>query len=101
MVRILLVAAFGDSDEFDRHQMRALVEKLKNRVLGVGASDARLVRLLAALLGHPVERCADDETGARGAALYAAMSQDLDDAGPASPLRAPCELIEPDARDAR
>jgi L-xylulokinase len=29
------------------------------------------------------------------------MSQDLDDAGPASPLRASCELIEPDARDAR
>ena len=26
-------------------------------------------------MGHPVERCGDDETGARGAAGYAAMSQ--------------------------
>jgi L-xylulokinase len=70
-------------------------------VLGGGASDARLVRLLAAFLGRPVERCADDETGARGAALYAAMSQGLDDVGEGSALLAPCELIEPDARDAR
>ena len=87
-----------------RHTARLASQGLPvsaSSVLGGGASDARLVRLLAALLGHPVERCADDETGARGAALYAAMSQDLDDAGPASPLRAPCELIEPDARDAR
>lgn len=43
--------------------------------LGGGARDARLVRLIASFLGHPVERCGDDETGARGAALYAAMSQ--------------------------
>ncbi|AGU47582.1 putative carbohydrate kinase, FGGY family [Variovorax paradoxus B4] len=70
-------------------------------VLGGGASDARLVRLLAAFLGRPVERCADDETGARGAALYAAMSQGLDDAAQGSPLLAPCDAIEPDAREAR
>ena len=70
-------------------------------VLGGGASDARLVRLLASLLGRPVERCADDETGARGAALYAALSQGLDDAAEGSALLAPCDLIEPDARDAR
>ncbi len=43
--------------------------------LGGGARDVRLVRLLASFLGHPVERCGDDETGARGAALYAALSQ--------------------------
>ena len=70
-------------------------------VLGGGASDARLVRLLAAFLGRPVERCADDETGARGAALYAAMSQGLGDAAQGSVLLAPCGVIEPDARDAR
>jgi len=70
-------------------------------VLGGGASDARLVRLLASFLGRPVERCADDETGARGAALYAAMSQGLDDAAPGSALLAPCEAIEPDDAQAR
>lgn len=70
-------------------------------VLGGGAGDLRLVRLLAGLLGRPVERCADDETGARGAALYAAMSQGLDDASPASALLAPCEPVEPDAGEAR
>lgn len=43
--------------------------------LGGGARDPRLVRLLADFMGHPVERCGDDETGARGAAGYAAMSQ--------------------------
>jgi L-xylulokinase len=43
--------------------------------LGGGARDARLVQLIASFLGHPVDRCGDDETGARGAALYAAMSQ--------------------------
>ncbi|MDW5440938.1 FGGY family carbohydrate kinase [Polaromonas sp. SM01] len=70
-------------------------------VLGGGASDMRLVRLLAAFLGHPVERCADDETGARGAAIYAAMSQDLDHAAEGSALLAPCDTVEPDARDAQ
>ncbi|OGB13847.1 MAG: carbohydrate kinase [Burkholderiales bacterium RIFCSPLOWO2_12_67_14] len=68
-----------------------------NTVLGGGASDARLVRLLAGLLGRPVERCADDETGARGAAIYAAMSQGID----THPLRAPCDTVEPDAGQAR
>ncbi len=43
--------------------------------LGGGARDVRLVELLASMLGHPVERCGDDETGARGAALHAALSQ--------------------------
>lgn len=66
-------------------------------VLGGGASDARLVRLLAGLLGRPVERCADDETGARGAATYAAMSQGI----ATEPLRAPCDTVEPDAAQAR
>jgi L-xylulokinase len=70
-------------------------------VLGGGASDARLVRLLAAFLGRPVERSADDETGARGAAIYAAMSLGLDDAAQGSALLAPCGVIEPDAREAR
>lgn len=70
-------------------------------VLGGGASDLRLVRLLAAFLGQPVERCADDETGARGAALYAAMSQDIDHGAPGSVLLAPCETVEPDASQAR
>lgn len=70
-------------------------------VLGGGAGDARLVRLLAAFLGRPVERCADDETGARGAAIYAAMSQGLGDASQGSALLAPCDVIEPDAREAR
>ncbi|CAN7592246.1 FGGY family carbohydrate kinase [Variovorax paradoxus] len=70
-------------------------------VLGGGAGDARLVRLLAAFLGRPVERCADDETGARGAAIYAAMSQGLGDASQDSALLAPCDVIEPDAREAR
>ncbi|MBV7541165.1 FGGY family carbohydrate kinase [Acidovorax sp. sic0104] len=65
-------------------------------VLGGGASDTRLVGLLAGLLGHPVERCADDETGARGAAIYAAISQDID----TEPLRAPCDTVEPDPRQA-
>ncbi len=66
-------------------------------VLGGGASDTRLVRLLAGLLGHPVERCADDETGARGAAIYAAVSQSID----TQPLYAPCDTVEPDASQAR
>jgi L-xylulokinase len=69
-------------------------------VLGGGASDARLVRLLASFLGHPVERCADDETGARGAAIYAAMSQSIDHAGQGSALLAPCDTVEPDATEA-
>ncbi|WP_369653670.1 FGGY family carbohydrate kinase [Variovorax sp. V213] len=86
-----------------RHMARLAAAGLavsETTVLGGGASDARLVRLLAVFLGRPVERCADDETGARGAALYAAMSQGLDDAAPGSALLAPCEVIEPDARDA-
>ncbi|RTD91132.1 carbohydrate kinase [Variovorax atrisoli] len=70
-------------------------------VLGGGASDTRLVRLLAGLLGHPVERCADDETGARGAAIYAAMSQGIDRAEQGSALLAPCDTVEPDAALAR
>ena len=38
-----------------------------------------------------MERCGDDETGARGAAGYAALSQGVDDC-----LPAPCERVEPD-----
>jgi L-xylulokinase len=86
-----------------RHTARLAAGALavsQTTVLGGGASDARLVRLLAAFLGRPVERCADDETGARGAAIYAAMSQGVDDARNGSPLLAPCEVVEPDARDA-
>ncbi|MGS5088953.1 FGGY family carbohydrate kinase [Hydrogenophaga sp. A37] len=82
-----------------RHTARLAVGGLPvaaNTVLGGGASDARLVRLLAGLLGRPVERCADDETGARGAAIYAAMSQGID----THPLRAPCDTVEPDAAQA-
>lgn len=60
--------------------------------LGGGARDSRMVQLLATMLGHPVQRCGDDETGARGAALFAAQSQG---AG-AHPLPAPADLVEPD-----
>lgn len=59
--------------------------------LGGGARDRRMAQLLAGLLGHAVERCGDDETGARGAAGYAALSQGADDC-----LPAPCERVEPD-----
>jgi L-xylulokinase len=85
-----------------RHTARLAAAGLavgKTTVLGGGAGDARLVRLVAGFLGRPVERCADDETGARGAAIYAGMSQGLGDAAQGSPLLAPCEVIEPDARD--
>lgn len=59
--------------------------------LGGGARDARLVQLIASFLGHPVDRCGDDETGARGAALYAALSQGAGlDALPAA-----CTPVEP------
>lgn len=83
-----------------RHTARLVTAGLPvsaTTVLGGGASDARLVRLLAGLLGRPVERCADDETGARGAAIYAAMSQGI----ATEPLRAPSDTVEPDAAQAR
>ncbi len=64
--------------------------------LGGGARDARMVQLLASLLGHPVQRCGDDETGARGAALYAAQAQ----RAPVDALIARCTTIEPDALQA-
>jgi L-xylulokinase len=60
--------------------------------LGGGARDKRMVRLLASFLGHPVERCGDDETGARGAALYAALSH-----GAGNVLPAHATVMEPDA----
>ncbi|RZJ25232.1 MAG: carbohydrate kinase, partial [Haliea sp.] len=62
--------------------------------LGGGARDARLVGLIASFLGQPMQRCGDDETGARGAALYAARSQGASMPAPA------VETVEPDARDA-
>ncbi|KPU91929.1 carbohydrate kinase [Variovorax paradoxus] len=69
-------------------------------MLGGGARDARLARLLAGFLGRPVARCGDDETGARGAALYAAISQGLDlDASANAHLLAPCETLAPEAGD--
>lgn len=59
--------------------------------LGGGARDVRLVQLIASFLGHAVDRCGDDETGARGAALYAALSQGAGlDALPAA-----CTPVEP------
>ncbi len=61
--------------------------------LGGGARDRRMAQLLAGLLGHAVERCGDDETGARGAAGYAALSQGAGDC-----LPAPCERVDPDPR---
>lgn len=64
--------------------------------LGGGARDARLAQLLASFLGHPVERCGDDETGARGAALYAAQSQGAS----AGALPAPRDVIEPTPHEA-
>jgi L-xylulokinase len=60
--------------------------------LGGGARDARVVRLLASFLAHPVERCGDDETGARGAAACAAASQGLREP---QALPAPREIVEP------
>jgi L-xylulokinase len=60
--------------------------------LGGGARDHRMVQLLATMLGHPVQRCGDDETGARGAALLAAQSQGAS----ADVLPAPADLVEPD-----
>jgi len=60
--------------------------------LGGGARDSRLVQLLATMLGHPVQRCGDDETGARGAALFAAQSQGAS----VEALPAPADLVEPD-----
>ena len=49
-----------------------------------------------------MERCADDETSARGAALCAAQSQGWQDAGErASPMLAPCDTVEPDPSAAR
>ena len=63
--------------------------------LGGGARDRRVVQLIAGFLGHPVERCGNDETGARGAALLAAKSQ-----GGHAALPAPSEFVEPPA-DAR
>lgn len=65
--------------------------------LGGGARDERMVRLLASLLGHPVERCGDDETGARGAALYAALSQGVQRADGGSVIPAHFSVVEPDA----
>ncbi|MCW5221352.1 carbohydrate kinase [Verminephrobacter aporrectodeae subsp. tuberculatae] len=62
--------------------------------LGGGARDVRLVRLIASFLGHPVARCGDDETGARGAALYAAMSQGASMPAPSF------ERVAHDAQDA-
>ncbi|WP_241136579.1 FGGY family carbohydrate kinase [Achromobacter insuavis] len=64
--------------------------------LGGGARDQRMARLLAGFLGHAVERCGDDETGARGAAGYAALSQGLD---AADCLPAPCEQVAPDPHE--
>lgn len=67
--------------------------------LGGGARDARLVQLLANFLGHPVERCGDDETGARGAALDAALALGWRDVLPAAgqpgllPVR--CTQLQP------
>lgn len=63
-------------------------------VVGGGARDVRMARLLAGFLGHAVHRC-DDESGARGAALHAAVSQGhADDA-----LPAPLERVEPSASE--
>lgn len=63
--------------------------------LGGGARDVRLVQLLASFLGHPVERCGDDETGARGAAICAALSQAAPGDGQRSLLPAPSEVVDP------
>jgi L-xylulokinase len=62
--------------------------------LGGGARDARLVELIGSFLGQPMERCGDDETGARGAALYAARSQGASMPPPS------IEVVEHDARNA-
>lgn len=70
-------------------------------VLGGGARDARLVQLLASFVGHAVERCGDDETGARGAARHAARSQGCEAAGSESVLPVACEPVEPLASEAR
>lgn len=62
--------------------------------LGGGARDPRVVQLLANFMGHPVQRCGDDETGARGAAGYAALSRGAC-ADDVLPVR--CVAVAPDA----
>jgi len=52
------------------------------------------VQLLANFMGHPVQRCGDDETSARGAAGYAALSQGAC-ADDVLPVR--CVAVAPDA----
>lgn len=69
--------------------------------LGGGARDLRLVRLLASFVGHAVDRCGDDETGARGAARHAAVSQGLEAPGGRNVLPVACEQVEPVAAEAR
>jgi L-xylulokinase len=63
--------------------------------LGGGARDPRLARLLATMLARPVQRVEDDETGARGAALYAALSDGVALGGSGSRLLATGEAVAP------
>ncbi|UXH80012.1 FGGY family carbohydrate kinase [Roseateles amylovorans] len=67
--------------------------------LGGGARDARMVQLMANFLGHAVERCGDDETGARGAALDAARALGWRDVLPTATepglLPVHCTRLEP------
>jgi len=75
----------------DRLAVLGLGAPAQVAALGGGARDVRMVQLLADFLGHPVERCGDDETGARGAALYAARAV----GAPAGTLPAPRDLVQP------
>jgi L-xylulokinase len=75
----------------DRLARAGLAARSKVAALGGGARDRRMVQLLADFIGHPVERCGDDETGARGAALYAARAA----GAPADALPAPRDIVEP------
>ena len=63
--------------------------------LGGGARDARLAQLLATMLGRAVERAGDDETGARGAAMYAAQSDGIALGEPGCVLAAACVAVPP------
>ena len=59
--------------------------------LGGGAADVRITELLATMLDEAVHTPGADETGARGAAIFAARSLGL----PTQALQAPCRVVQP------
>ena len=59
--------------------------------LGGGAADVRIPELLATMLNEPVHTPGADETGARGAAIFAAQALGL----PTEVLLAHCHVVQP------